>query len=74
MLASSSLSLNDFGEPDLGVLGIAESGCGLIFSGVSGWLRLTELDIEPLRRLLRTGDSAERSDMGEPAADARVAE
>ena len=60
MLASSSLSLKDFGEPDRGVLGMADSIRGLNLSGVKGALRLIELVAEFRRTLVLKGDSAER--------------
>ena len=69
ILCSSSLNLNDFGEPDRGVLGIADSGRGLILRGVNGLLRFIELEAEFLRALgARSGDSAERCDIGDPDA------
>jgi len=70
-LPSSSLSLNDFSDPDRGVLGIAESGCGLIFSGVSGWLlRLIDDAADPRLRCVRYGDSDDRNDAGDAADEA----
>jgi hypothetical protein len=52
------------------VLGIADSGCGLIFSGVRGWLRLS--DETDVRRRFRYGDSDDRKETGEAADDACV--
>ena len=54
MLTSSSLSLNDFGDADRGVL---DCGCGLSRMGVSGWLMLIEDVAELLRTPLLCGES-----------------
>jgi len=47
---------------------MADSGWGLIFSGVRGWLlKLMDDEAEPRRRWVRKGDSDERRELGETA-------
>lgn len=73
VLASSSLRRNDLGEVDRGVLGAAECGCGLIRTGVKGWFRFTDEDTDRLRRgVLLKGDSADRTETGDPVDELRA--
>ncbi|KAI7197666.1 hypothetical protein KC363_g89 [Hortaea werneckii] len=69
MLPSSSLSRNDLGDPDRGVPGIPESGCGLIFNGDSRKIAETQHESSGGRGCLLSAYDSSPDCLVEPKAE-----